>query len=136
LIFAMQASMAEEASLNAHWKISLGIVTGFCIWILLVSLVALASSAFARIRIVAGGIVLGFFFILSGASIMINGVFRSTWGYAINPSWITRRIWYALLGMEAPTGPSVPACALALSIILLLLVLILERKIRPVEVVS
>lgn len=136
LIFAMQASMAEESWLAANWKLSMGIVAGFCIWILLVSLVALASSAFARIRIVAGGIVLGFFFILSGASIMINGVFRATWGYAINPSWATRRIWYALLNMEAPTGPSVQACGLTLSIILLLLILILERKIRPVEVVS
>jgi ABC-2 type transport system permease protein len=136
LLFGMQAGMAEQSWFRANWRLGLGIFAGFCIWILLISLVALASSAYARIRVVAGGIVLGFFFILSGASVMINGIFRSTWGYALNPSWATHRLWYALLAVEAPTGPGVLACVLTLSTILLLLILVLERKLRPVEVVS
>jgi ABC-2 type transport system permease protein len=135
-LFIMQASMAEGAWFRANWRIGLGLCIGFAIWILLVSLVALASSAYAKLKVIAGGIVLGFFFILSGAAVMINGVFRATWGYAINPTWATRRIWYALLNLDPPSGPGVWACITSMLVILLLLILVLERKLRPVEVVS
>jgi ABC-2 type transport system permease protein len=136
ILFAIQVGMADQSWFRSNWKISISIFLGFAIWILLVSLVALASSAYARLRVVAGGIVLGFFFILSGASVMINGVFRATWGHAINPSWATRRLWYAMFSLEPPSGPGVAACVSAMLLILLLLILVLERKLRPVEVVS
>ena len=79
---------------------------------------------------------LGFFFVLGGASAMINAVFRSTWGSMLNPTWITRRLWYAMLNVDPPAGPGVWACILALAAIMLLLLLVLERKLRPVEVIS
>jgi hypothetical protein len=128
--------MAGGSWFHDNWRIGLGLCIGFAIWILLVSLVALASSAYARLKVIAGGIVLGFFFILSGAAVMINGVFRATWGYAINPTWATRRIWYALLNLDPPSGPGVWACTSTMLVILFLLILVLERKLRPVEVVS
>jgi ABC-2 type transport system permease protein len=136
LLFAIQVGMAEGSWFSANWKLGLGIFIGFVLWILLVSLVALASSAYAKLRVVAGGIVLGFFFVLSGASVMINGVFRATWGHAINPAWIIRRIWHSLLSLDPPSGPGVLACFAMLLVISLLLLLVLERKLRPVEVVS
>jgi ABC-2 type transport system permease protein len=136
LLFGMQVGMADTSWLRANWSLGLGIFAGFAIWILLVSLVALASSAYAKLRVVAGGIVLGFFFILSGASAIINGVFRSTWGYALNPSWATRRLWYAMLRVDPPTGPGVLECLIVLAAIILLLAFVLERKLRPVEVIS
>jgi len=136
LLFAMQVGMAGGSWFRVNWTIGSGIFIGFAVWILLVSLVALASSAFARLKVVAGGIVLGFFFLLSGASVMINGVFRSTWGYAVNPAWITRRLWYALFDLDPPSGPGVFACISVILLILLLLALVMERKLRPVEVVS
>jgi ABC-2 type transport system permease protein len=136
LIFAMQAAMADSPWFSEHWSIGVGMFAGFALWILLVSLVALASSAYARLKVVAGGIVLGFFFILSGAAGIINVVFRSQWGYIINPSWTTRRIWYALLDVDAPAGPDALLCLCVLAAMMFLLILILERKLRPVEVIS
>jgi ABC-2 type transport system permease protein len=136
LLFAMQVGMSEKPWLSTHWKLGAGMAAGFLIWILLVSLVALASSAYARVRAVAGGLVLGFFFILSGISTMINGVFHSTWGYALNPSWTTHRLWYSLLNIDAPVGPGIAASIFSISVILLILILVLERKLRPVEVIS
>jgi ABC-2 type transport system permease protein len=136
LLFGMQTGMAGASWLGANWRLGLGIFAGFALWVLLVSLVALASSALARLRVVAGGIVLGFFFILSGASVMINGVFRGTWGYALNPTWMMRRLWYELLNVSPPAGPGVLACVSSLAAIMLLLALVLERKLRPVEVIS
>jgi ABC-2 type transport system permease protein len=135
-LFGMQIGMSEKPWFLAHWKLGTGMIVGFIVWILLVSMVALASSAYVRVRMVAGGLVLGFFFILSGVSTMINGVFRATWGYALNPSWATHRLWYGLLNLEAPAGPGVGASTISISIIMLLLILVLERKLRPVEVIS
>jgi ABC-2 type transport system permease protein len=136
LLFGMQAGMADDSWLFKNWRLGVGLFAGFAVWILLVSLVALASSAYARLKVVAGGIVLGFFFILSGASVMINGVFRATWGFAINPTWAARRLWYALLNVNPPPGPGVSECLFMLAVMLLLLALVLARKLRPVEVIS
>jgi ABC-2 type transport system permease protein len=136
VLFGMQIGMSAKPWFADHWRLGAGMVAGLFIWILLVSLVALASSAYVRVKVVAGGLVLGFFFILSGVSVMVNGVFRSTWGYIFNPTWITRRLWYALLHMEAPVGPGIAASISVLIIMLLLIILVLERKLRPVEVIS
>ena len=136
VLFGMQVGMADISWLKANLRIGAAVFGGFVLWILLVSLVALASSAYARLKVVAGGIVLGFFFILSGASVMINSVFRSTWGYALNPTWASRRLWYEMLSINPPEGPGVLACITTLMGIMLLLVFVLERKLRPVEVIS
>jgi len=136
LLFGMQVGMAGGWWFRANWAIGAGIVAGFAIWVLLVSMVALAGSAYVRWRVVAGGLVLGFFFILAGISVMINGVFRVTWGHALNPAWAANRLWYAMLSVDPPAGPGVTACASALAAIILLLALVLERKLRPVEVIT
>jgi ABC-2 type transport system permease protein len=136
LLFAIQTGMAGSDWLQANWRLGLGMIAGFAIWLILISMVALASSAYARVKIVSGGIVLGFFFILSGASAMINGVFRVTWGHAINPSWAAGRLWYAMLGIEPPDGPGISVCASIIAALIILLALILLRKLRPIEVIS
>jgi hypothetical protein len=104
--------------------------------VLLVSMVALAGSAWVRWRLVAGALVLAFFFVLGGVSVMINEVFRVTWGHALNPAWAINRLWCAMLGVDPPTGPGVAPCASVLAAIVLLLAFVLERKLRPVEVIS
>jgi hypothetical protein len=54
----------------------------------------------------------------------------------LNPTWATRRLWYAMLDVDPPAGPGIWACILALAAIMFLLLLVLERKLRPVEVIS
>ena len=78
---------------------------------------------------------LAFFFILSGVSEMIDNVFRVTWGHVLDPAWAVNRVWCALLGVDPPDGPGAGASMWALAAIVLLLVLVIERKLRPVEVV-
>jgi hypothetical protein len=46
------------------------------------------------------------------------------------------RVWCALLGVDAPRGPGAAASAWALAVMVVLLVAVIERKLRPVEVVS
>jgi ABC-2 type transport system permease protein len=136
LLFGMQVGMAGGSWFRENWMMGGAIVAGFAIWVLLVSMVALASSAYVKWRVVAGGLVLAFFFILAGASVMINGVFRVTWGHALNPAWAANRLWYGLLDVEPPTGPGMTVCVLVLLGMIALLALVLERKLRPVEVIK
>jgi ABC-2 type transport system permease protein len=135
-LFLTQAAMAGNGWGAANLRLELGQFTGFLLWIFLVALAALASSAWVKMRAIAGGLILGFFFIFSGIAGMINGVFRGTWGHLLNPSWTVERITYALAGMESPDGPGAASSISAFLVIILLLAFILERKLRPVEVVS
>ncbi len=136
LLFGIQTGMAGADWFYANWRLSVGLVAGFLVWLLLISAVALASSAYARLKIVSGALVLAFFFILSGASLMINGVFRATWGHALNPTWAVSRLWHAMLNVDPPSGPGAAACAFVVAAFLILLGFVLLRKLRPVEVIS
>jgi ABC-2 type transport system permease protein len=136
ILFWMESGMAGGTWLLQHWRIGLAVVTGFTCWIVLVSLVALACSAYVKWRIIAGGLVLGFFFILTGAAQMINAVLRVGWGSLLNPSRSMYMLWSAMLGVQLPPGPGVVPCIFMLVLTAAFLAVILERKLRPVEVIS
>jgi len=136
LLFGFQVSLAGGWWFRSNWTLGAGMLAGFLLWLLVLSLVAMASSAYVKWRVVAAAVSLAFFFILTGVAEMINNVFRVTWGHVIDPAWSVNRVWCALLGVEPPEGPGAAASAWALAVTVLLLVLVIERKLRPVEVVS
>jgi ABC-2 type transport system permease protein len=136
ILFALQVGLAGGWWLQANWTLGAGMVAGFLLWLLILSLVAMAASAYVKWRLVAAGVSLAFFFILSGVAEMIDNVFRVTWGHIIDPAWSVNQVWCALLGVAPPEGPGAGASALALAALILLLVVVIERKLRPVEIVS
>jgi ABC-2 type transport system permease protein len=136
LLFGLQVGLAGLWWFPANWTLGAGMLAGFLLWLLVLSLVAMASSAYVKWKIVAAAVSLAFFFILSGVAEMIDNVFRVTWGHIIDPAWSVNQVWCALLGIEAPEGPGAGASAVALALLILLLVVVIERKLRPVEIVS
>jgi ABC-2 type transport system permease protein len=136
LLFGLQVGLAGGWWFWANWTLGAGVVAGFLLWLLVLSLVAMASSAYVKWRVVAAAVSLAFFFILSGVAAMVDNVFRVTWGHVLDPAWAVNRVWCALLGVEPPEGPGAGTSAWALAVMILLLVLVIERKLRPVEVVS
>ncbi len=135
LLFGLQVGLAGGWWFVANWTLGAGVVAGFLLWLLVLGLVAMASSAYVKWRVVAGALSLAFFFILTGVSEMIDEVFRVTWGHVLDPAWAVNRVWCTLLGVDPPEGPGAGASMLALTGFVLLLVLVIERKLRPVEVV-
>src|SRR5687768_11713343 len=135
LLFALQVGLAGGWWFVANWTLGAGMVIGFLLWLLVLGLVAMASSAYVKWRVVAGAVSLAFFFILSGVSAMIDAVFRVTWGHILDPAWAVNQVWRTLLGVDPLEGPGAGASMLALAAFILLLVLVIERKLRPVEVV-
>jgi ABC-2 type transport system permease protein len=136
LLFGLQTGLAGGWWFRAHWTLGAGVVAGFLLWLLILSLVAMASSAYVKWRVVAGGVSLAFFFILAGISEMVDNVFRVKWGHLLDPAWTVNRIWCSLLGVEPMEGPGAMAAGWSLLVMVLLLVVVIERKLRPVEVVS
>jgi ABC-2 type transport system permease protein len=135
-LVALQTGLAGASWLASNWALALGMVAGFLIWLLVLSLVAMASSAYVKWRIVAGAVSLAFFFILSGIGAMIDEVLRVNWGHIIDPAWAVNQIWCVLLGVPPPAGPGAAASAAAIAVMVVLLVAVIERRLRPVEVVS
>jgi ABC-2 type transport system permease protein len=135
LLFGLQVGMAGGWWFVSNWTLGAGVVAGFLVWLLILGLVAIASSAYVKWRVVAGAVSLAVFFILSGVSEMIDLVFRVTWGHVLDPAWAVNRVWCALLGVTPPEGPGVGPSVVTLAAFVLLLVLVIERKLRPVEVI-
>ncbi len=135
LLFGLQIGLAGGWWFLANWTLGAGMVVGFLLWLLVLSLVAMASSAYVKWRVVAGAVSLAFFFILAGVSAMIDEVLRVSWGHILDPAWAVNRVWATLLGVDPLDGPGAVASMLALATYILLLVLVIERKLRPVEVV-
>lgn len=136
LLFALQVGLAGGAWFQANWSLGAAMVAGFLIWLLVLSLVAMAASAYVKWRVVAAALSLAFFFILSGIGAMIDEVLRVDWGHIIDPAWSVNQVWAGLLGLTPLPGPGPLASALSLTAMVLLLSLVIERKLRPVEVVK
>jgi len=136
ILFFIQSGMAGWSWFAANWTMGAAIFFGFMLWVLLVGLVAMASSAYVKWRIVAGALVLGVFFVLAGAAELTNAVLRVEWAAAFNPARAMNQIWSAMLGAEPIPGPGAMTCLIVVVLMAALLLLVLERKLRPVQVVS
>jgi ABC-2 type transport system permease protein len=136
LLFGLQVGLAGSAWFRANWSLGAGMFAGFLVWLLVLSLVAMASSAYVKWRVVAAALSLAFFFILGGIGEMIDQVLRVEWGHIIDPAWAVNQVWSGLLGVPPLAGPGPWTSALALAVMVLLLALVIERKLRPVEIVK
>src|SRR6266567_3880449 len=97
LLFLMQSGMAGWSWFKDNWMLGAGIGAGFLIWIVFVSLVAMASSAYVKWRVVAGALVIGFFFVTAGASEIMRQILRADWPKAFSPAEAMAQIWNAML---------------------------------------
>ncbi|MBK5293716.1 MAG: hypothetical protein JJE04_18815, partial [Acidobacteriia bacterium] len=136
LLFAMQSGMAGWDWFVANWNLGASVFAGFALWIVFVSLVAMASSAYVKWRIIAGALVIAFFFVLAGVAQLVNGILRVEWGILISPALAMNQIWRAMLGAEPLDGPEAYDCLSMIGVMAVGLIWILNRKLRPVEVIT
>jgi ABC-2 type transport system permease protein len=147
LLFILQASLAGGGWFGQNLRIANAIFFGAWIWILLLSLLALALSAWVKWKPMAGGLLFGAFFVGAGFGGAINAIMRTQWGNLLNLSHLIGTVWTSLFeqpmhrgngavffrvhGEETPTW----CCWMALLAICAFCLYLLSRKIRGAEVV-
>ena len=148
LLFILQASLEGNGWFGHNLRIANAIFFGSWIWILLLSLLALALSAWVKWKPMAGGLLFGVFFVAGGFAGAINAILRTRWGNLINVGHLVGSVWGSLFEQpqrrgtgavffRVSRGEDIPiwCCWMALLAICGLCLYLLSRKIRGAEVV-
>ena len=144
LLFSLQAGLARNGWLWSHLWMIVPIVLCSGIWILMLSLLSLAVSAWVRLRIVATGVIFVTFFVPTGLGEMFNSIMGTHWGRLLNFSDMFRLILaqgfreQSVSGILGSTGWNeipVPAAWGVLILLCLLSLVILNARLRARETV-
>jgi ABC-2 type transport system permease protein len=142
LLTGLQASVAREGWLADRWRIPFALFVGSWIWILLLSLLALAISAWIRWRPLATSALFIVFVVGSAFGTAVNATLDTNWGKLLMLGEMAQTIWADLfggvpfLGGDWPRDPlPLVACWLGLATACVAALAILHKKIRAFEVV-
>ncbi len=90
VLFSLQAGLAEGAWTWSHLWMVVPIVCCSAVWILMLSLISLAVSAWVKVRIVATGVIFCAFLVPAGLGAIFNAIMGTYWGYLLNFSELFR----------------------------------------------
>ncbi len=131
----LQSALAGGAWWRSNLRIGVAYVVGHLAWIVVISLVTLAISAWVRHRPVARGALFGLFFVLGAVAATVNGTTGTSWGDLVN---LPRAMYIVTIGMFDPgavSGLPAPAAWLSLAVFSGLSIALLAAKLRAHEVV-
>jgi ABC-2 type transport system permease protein len=142
LLAGLQASLAREGWLADRWRIPFALFVGSWVWILVLSLLALAISAWIRWRPLATSALFIVLVVGSAFGAAVNETLDTRWGNLLMLLEMAKKIWEELFGGAAligmpPAEESIPlvACWLGLAAACGLALAVLNKKIRAYEVV-
>jgi len=137
ILFAIQASLTGWAWTRDNLWIAGAILIGPLMWNAILSLIAIAMSAWVKWKIAAGALILGVFFAGSGFGAAINAVMRTSYGTLIDLGQCNFIIWTKLFRLP-DTVQRVDSydAANALAVTCVLCLWLLFKKVRAFEVVK
>jgi hypothetical protein len=118
-----------------HLQLTVGMLLGPWVWILSISLFALAMSAWVRWKAVAG---FGMLFILMAGlffGLMIGGLFNTVYGSVVDILRVEDVALASLLGGQAFSGLPTVAAWTVLALFVGFSLFLLETKLRAYQVV-
>ena len=136
VLFFIECTLSGFSWAWEHWNYAAGIVVGSMLWIVVLTLMALALSAWVRWRIVAGGLLLGVMGFSSGLAAAVNAIVRTKAGFYFDPAALVTAVYSHFFDVDAqmsdiPTGNAF----VALAVICAFCIFLLSRKVRAFEVV-
>lgn len=136
ILFAIQASLAgwewTKDNLWMAWSIFLGLL----VWTAILSLIAMAMSAWVKWKIAAGALILGVFFAGAGFGAAINGIMRTKSGTMLDLAQMIATVWAKLFRVESFTGVSVTEAWTSLGVACAICLWLLSKRVRAFEVVK
>ena len=134
-LFVMQASLAGAGWTWANLWIAGSLMISSVLWIAILSLLAMALSAWVKWRIVAGALLLAVMFFGAGFAQAINTVLNTESGNFFNLAFLMGTVWNSLFQVSPEHGIPVAQAWLALLVYCTICLGLLLRKVRAYEVV-
>ncbi|MGC1482812.1 MAG: hypothetical protein WA789_03370 [Candidatus Acidiferrum sp.] len=142
LLFSLQSGLAKDGWIWSHLWMIIPIVLCSAIWILMLSLISLAVSAWVKLRIVATGVIFITFFIPAGLGEMFNAIMGTYWGGLLNFSSLFQRVLMHSFHAESIMGAftrgddiPIPVAWTMLALVCLFALFVLNARLRAREVV-
>jgi ABC-type transport system involved in multi-copper enzyme maturation permease subunit len=133
MTFTLQALLAGGHWTGENIRIAIAFFIGHLVWILVVTMLCLAVSAWVRLASFARGALVAVFMISSGAGRLINGVTRSSIGDLLNLGRAMDSIVMRFFGATPPS--TLPAAANWLTLIVVVLgsLWVLNLRLRAIR---
>jgi ABC-2 type transport system permease protein len=136
VLWGIQASLSGwEWTVDNLW-IAGSLFVGLVVWIVVLSLIALALSAWVKWKVAAAGLLLGVFFAGAGFGTAINAIMRTRNGSLINLTEVMYTIWTKLFRYEPESGISLGSCWIVLGLVCVACLWLLMRRVRAFEVIK
>lgn len=139
LLFAYQGYSSPQPWMIANLRVAAGLLLGALAWIVLLSFLGLALSAWVKWRVVATGVIFAVVFIPAGIGGIVTAILRTRWGFLLNLPFMMTELWQFLLGatITARQDRVLPLSAIAIMLLLAcgVCTLMLNARIRGREVV-
>jgi ABC-2 type transport system permease protein len=134
LLFAFQSYLEGFAWLRENFYIATAIFVGSWIWILLLSLLALAMSAWVKWKLAAGALIVALVFVAAGFGEAVERTLHTESGGLISILKDMDAVWFSLFRLPNSTGLPFEGAVGALFAVSALCLYLLARKIRACEV--
>lgn len=136
ILFAVQASLAGPGWTSDHLWIAGSLILSSFLWIAILSLLAMALSAWVKWRVVAGALLLAVLFFGAGFAQAINAVMRTQSGHFLDIVYLMATVWNSLFRMDSERAMSSAAAWIALLVYCGICLALLVRKVRAYEVIK
>jgi ABC-2 type transport system permease protein len=135
ILFAIESSLSGWSWMISNLYIAVAIVLSSLMMIAVLSLLALALSAWVKWKPVAGALVLGVLFLGTGFGAAVNGIMRTSEGFLFSIPTLIEIVTHALFRQAPLTDLSPLQAFVALLLIAGGCLYLLSRKIKAYEVV-
>lgn len=136
LLFLIESTLSGPKWMWDNLFIAGAIFFGCWILIIVLSLLALALSAWVKWKPVAGALVLGVMFLGAGFGAALNNIMRVSFGTLLSIPGMLQVIWESLFRLEPKTEFAPWAAWVGLTAIAAACLWLLSRKLRAYEVVG
>lgn len=135
ILFVIQASFAGGSWMWDNLWIMGSLILGSLVWIGILSLLAMALSAWVKWRVVAGALLLAVMFFGAGFAQAINAVMRTDAGHFFDVGYLMAAVWMSLFQVDAERAISAGQAGIAILVYCSVCLWLLMRKVRAYEVV-
>src|SRR5262249_5202213 len=134
LLFIFQSSL-EGGWFIANYNLAGSVFVGSAVWILILSFLSPAGSAWVKLKMGAKGALLGLFFIPSVFAEIINLNFDTQWGNLISIRSLIKTVWAGLFDRPGRMELPLWSAWAALVVVCFICLILLMRKVKAYEVV-